>query len=145
MSNYTISKTIELDYGHTLPNHHSFCSEMHGHRAKVVAYVSGFIDRSEEASSEGMVLDFSFLKKVMMEQIHAVLDHGFAVWQHDGEDLEFILKRNKKVLVTEMPPTAECLAEWAYKQIVSEIPGQLHLDKVEWWETPNSCAQYRRC
>jgi len=36
-----ISRKIEIDYGHTLPNHYSFCNQLHGHRGVIVATIEG--------------------------------------------------------------------------------------------------------
>lgn len=138
-----ITRRIELDYGHTLPNHYSFCSQMHGHRATVEATVSGDLVTKKGASSQGMVLDFKFLKEVMMDKIHGILDHGFAVWKEDKQDLDFITSRNEKFLVMLDPPTAENLAKWAYNQIRQQIPVGIELVSVRWWETPNSVAEYK--
>lgn len=138
-----ITRRIELDYGHTLPNHYSFCNQIHGHRAFVEATVSGDLVTKIGASSQGMVLDFKFLKETMMDKIHGILDHGFAVWNKDKQDLDFITSRNEKYLVMLDPPTAENLAKWAYNQIVNEIPNGIKLVSVKWWETPNSVAEYK--
>lgn len=137
-----VTKSIELDYGHTLPNHYSFCNQLHGHRATIEATVAGDISEKEGDSSQGMVLDFKFLKDVMMRNIHDILDHGFAVWKNDQEDLDYVIKRNTRVLITDAPPTAEHLAKWAYGQIMPEIPNGLKLHKVKWYETPTSFATY---
>jgi len=137
-----ITRRIELDYGHTLPNHYSFCSQIHGHRASVEATVKGGVIDISGDSSQGMVMDFKFLKEIMMEHIHGVLDHGFAVWKEDTQDLKFITKRNKKYLVMLDPPTAENLAAWAYNQLVNYMPDGVILMRVRWWETPNSVAEY---
>jgi len=139
-----VTKSIELDYGHTLPNHYSFCSQIHGHRAKVEATVEGEVSDKVGDSNQGMVLDFKFLKQALMTKVHDVLDHGFAVWKDDKEDLEFIVKRNSKVLITDEPPTAEYLAKWAYHQIQTELPGGLKLNKIKWYETPTSFATYTK-
>lgn len=138
-----ITRRIELDYGHTLPNHYSFCSQIHGHRASVEATVRGDIIKKKGASSQGMVLDFKFLKETMMDHIHGVLDHGFAVWKDDKQDLAFITKRNEKYLVMLDPPTAENLAAWAYNQLVQHMPVGILLVSVRWWETPNSVAEFK--
>lgn len=137
-----ISKRIELDYGHTLPNHYSFCNQIHGHGAFVVAEVEGDVNKSKGTSGQGMVLDFKFLKEIMMTEIHGKLDHGFAVWDNDVEDKEFIIRRNKKYIITSEPPTAECLAKWAFNLIYPLIPKGIRLCKVTWFETPNSSAEY---
>jgi len=137
-----ISRKIEIDYGHTLPNSFTFCNQLHGHRGVIVATVEGpVIDRAGDAE-EGMVIDFKFLRQIMDEHIHDQLDHGFAVWKEDKEDLEFILKRNTRVLVTDAPPTAECLARWAFNQISGKLPEGVILKNLRWYETPNNWADY---
>ena len=139
-----ISREIQLDYGHTIPNHYGFCNQIHGHRARVIATIKGEISKNKGDSSEGMVLDFKILKQLMMEYIHDVLDHGFAVWKNDEEDLKFITKRNKRFIITDEPPTAEYLAKWAFIQIVDKLPGNIILERIEWQETPTSTAVYTR-
>lgn len=137
-----ISRKIEIDYGHTLPNHYGFCNQLHGHRGVIVATVEGELIQKEGDSSQGMVMDFQFLNTMMREKIHDALDHGFAVWQHDKEDLEFVLRRNKKVLVTDEPPTAEVLAKWAFNQLKVSLPEGVKLVNLRWYETPNNWADY---
>ena len=137
-----ISRKIEIDYGHTLPNSFSFCNQLHGHRGVVVATVEGELIKRKNDSEEGMVMDFKFLKEIMVEHIHDKLDHGFAVWKDDHEDLDFIMERNSRVLVTDEPPTAECLAKWAFKQICSQLPEGVKLKQLRWYETPNNWADY---
>lgn len=137
-----ISRKIEIDYGHTLPNSFSFCNQLHGHRGVVVATVEGPVIQKEGDGEEGMVMDFKFLKDIMIRHIHDVLDHGFAVWKEDHEDLEFIMKRNTRVLITDEPPTAECLAKWAFDQIHHKLPAGVQLKEVTWYETPNNWATF---
>lgn len=137
-----ISRKIELDYGHTLPNSYSFCNQLHGHRGVVVATVEGPVIERRGDGEEGMVMDFKFLKDIMVESVHDILDHGFAVWKDDLEDLEFIMRRNTRVLVTDEPPTAEYLAKWAFNQIKDRLPKDVQLKQVRWYETPNNWADY---
>lgn len=154
----TVTKTIEIDYGHTLPDHFGFCNQLHGHRGIIKVTVEGPVQT--KGSSAGMVYDFKLLKELMIQRIHDVLDHGFAVWKEDKtpitlqaatgyglssvsiSTLAFVLARNQKVLVTEEPPTAEYLAKWCYQQLVNELPDEIRLVKVEFYETPNSSAIY---
>ncbi len=137
-----ITRKIEIDYGHTLPNHYSFCNQFHGHRGVIEVTVEGPIITSSGESQQGMVMDFKFLKTILQEKIHDTLDHGFAVWKEDRDDLAFILKRNTKVLVTDAPPTAEVLAKWAFMTISKALPEGVKLIKVRWNETPNNWADY---
>lgn len=138
----TVTKEIGIDYGHTLPDHYSFCNQLHGHRARVLATVTGPIAGAENPSSRGMVFDFKILGELLKDEIHERLDHGFAVWKDDKKDLDFVLQRNTKVLVTDEPPTAEYLAKWAAEILISKLPTGITLTKLEWYETPNSHATY---
>jgi 6-pyruvoyl tetrahydropterin synthase/QueD family protein len=82
----TISKEIEFDAGHRIPNHKSKCRNPHGHRYRVVAYCEGQIVTEPGAPDEGMLIDYGDLKSIMISKIHDPLDHGFIVW-HDDKDL----------------------------------------------------------
>ena len=113
-----------------------------GHRGVVVATVEGELIERKGDSEEGMVMDFKFLKEIMVAEIHDKLDHGFAVWKEDLEDLDFIMKRNSRVLVTDEPPTAECLAKWAFNQLQRHLPEGVRLQQLRWYETPNNWADY---
>jgi 6-pyruvoyltetrahydropterin/6-carboxytetrahydropterin synthase len=46
------------------------------------------------------------------------------------------------VLVTDEPPTAECLAKWAFNQIRCQLPEGVTLKQIRWYETPNNWAEY---
>ena len=137
-----VSRQIEIDYGHTLPNHFSFCNQFHGHRGIIIATVLGELASRQGDSNEGMVLDFIFLKKIMMTYIHDFLDHGFAVWEKDIKSLDFIKSRNNRYLITKLPPTAEYLAQWGFNQIKPHLPSNVKLESLTWYETPSNYAEY---
>lgn len=142
METTKVTRKIGIDYGHTLPNHFSFCSQIHGHRGTIEMTVEGPIQ--DEGSSEGMVMDFHFLKEALMEEVHDVLDHEFAVWEEDTGTLEYIKERNNDPVILEDPPTAENLAKWAYNRIQDSdhIPEDCELVRIRWQETPNNWADY---
>lgn len=159
-----IKRSIDLDYGHVLPDYCGFCNQVHGHRAKVVASFIGDVNVLVGDASNGMVVDFSVCKKIMVNKISNVLDHGFALWRYDHKDIiikspavppdtssgmfvsmyDFILSRNDRVLLCDLPPTAEYLSWWAYGEIAAGLEEFFHKDiicgEVEWHETPNNIA-----
>ncbi len=154
------SVKLEINYSNSIPG-----KDICGFGGVIEVTVYGPLVRNEGDSSQGMVLDFSILKKIMMAELHTRLDHGFAVWKDDIKTvilfgttegytvstLDFILARNTKVLILDQPPTAEVLAEWAYNRILDRlnveilsgnVPREIALEHVVWYETPNSKAQY---
>ena len=147
----SISKEIEFDAGHRVPNHKSKCRSPHGHRYRVRVTCSGHIVTTVGSSDEGMLVDFSDLKALMVEHIHDVLDHSFIVYKGD-EHLINMLWRGPdeepwKVILFGYIPTAENIALWVWEQLEPRLTARfnredLELRKVEVWETPTSLATY---
>jgi len=75
-----IYKEIEFDYGHRVALHETFdgkpgkCSSCHGHRGKVIAYLSGKL--FESGPQTQMIFDYGFLKNLLVENIDAHCDHA---------------------------------------------------------------------
>jgi 6-pyruvoyltetrahydropterin/6-carboxytetrahydropterin synthase len=145
-----ISKEVEFDPGHRVPNHKSKCRSPHGHRYRVRVTCSGHIVSSPGSSDEGMLVDFSDLKSIMVESIHDVLDHSFIVYEHDKVMLETFQSADTeswKHVIFGYIPTAENIALWCWEQLEPRLTARfnredLELRKVEVWETPTSVAIY---
>lgn len=140
-----ITKVIEWDMGHRVPNHKSKCRNPHGHRYRLELTVAGPVGATSGDSAEGMVLDFGDVKSLMMSRIHDALDHGFMV--HAGDSVlrplfEDLQRQGFKVIVTPFVPTAENLAAWCYEQLAPCFPAGLRIAQVRLYETPNSWADF---
>jgi len=142
-----IVKIIQWDMGHRVMNHRSVCKGLHGHRYKAEICVEGDIVSESGASEEGMVVDFSDIKKIANSFIQEKLDHAFMVWEKDTELLDFFEKsEGHKPVIVSFTSTAENVAAY----IFNELDGQfndafgtgLRLHSVKLWETPTSCAIY---
>ena len=69
--------------GHRVPNHKSKCKNPHGHRYVAEVGVDDKVINEKGASNEGMVIDFSDLKEIMMNKIDGVCDHSFMMSRDD--------------------------------------------------------------
>ena len=76
-----ILKQIEWDMGHRVMNHVSKCRNLHGHRYKAEICLEGNLIDINGDSSEGMVMDFEAIKRIAVEYIQDILDHGFMIWE----------------------------------------------------------------
>ncbi len=140
-----ISKVIEWDMGHRVPNHKSKCRNLHGHRYRLELTVTGELVQTNGASSEGMIIDFADLKQAMMESIHDVLDHGYMVCEQDKVMLDFFAEnedQNFRVIKVPFIPTSENIARWCYEQLEDSCPGGVRIVNCRVFETPNSWADY---
>jgi len=147
---FSITRRIEIDMAHRIPDHKSKCFNIHGHRYVIEATCTGNI--IEEGEQTGMVMDFGFLKSCMMLCIHDHFDHGAAFYFEDPLVLDGTIncKPGWKVCLLTDVPTAENLAKVWYEALKEEIerffmvkpvkaPRLKHLDV---WETPNCVARY---
>lgn len=144
---FTITREIQLDIGHRIPFHKAKCCNVHGHRYRIVAELHGdSVVQVPGASEQGMLMDFGEVKRLMMEQIHDPLDHGFMVWKDDVALKDFLLATGNRTIVMDEIPTAENLAKWCFErlapEIVSAFGNGLRLHAIIVWETPNNSASY---
>ncbi|MFA5895069.1 MAG: 6-carboxytetrahydropterin synthase [Candidatus Shapirobacteria bacterium] len=136
-----VVKQIEWDMGHRVMNHNSKCKNIHGHRYKMEVALEGNLIGNEGDSSEGMVIDFGDIKKIAMEYVHDVLDHGFMVWEKDEKLLKFFAENpDQKHIVVPFTSTAENIAKWVFDQLNTKYTDSyktgLRLKFIRLWETP---------
>ncbi len=140
-----ITKSIEIDMGHRVPNHKSKCKNLHGHRYRIEVGVDGEVISEKGSSKEGMVIDFGDLKEIMLDSINKVFDHSLIVYGEDEFKILFeeLRKRGQKINFVPFIPTAENIAKHFYdimKESLEKVSIKIKFVKV--FETPTSMAQY---
>ena len=140
-----IGKVIQWDMGHRVLNHRSVCRGLHGHRYKAEICVEGNLVEEEDASEEGMVIDFADIKKTAQKFIQEELDHAFMVWDKDEELLDFFkTSKGHKPVIVPFTPTAENVAAYIYANLKDKFADVfntgLRLHSIKLWETPTSYA-----
>lgn len=143
--NLTITKRLEFDAGHRLPDHSSKCRHLHGHRYALEVTLTGEVGHQTGDSSEGMLLDFSDVKKIAEEEVAQPWDHAFLVYKNDEVLVNFLeTLKDHKTVVLPVVPTVENLARLAYEKLSAayqKVDGGLILSNVRLYETPNSWAE----
>jgi len=111
----TISKEFSFAAAHALPHHKGKCRFLHGHEWRLKVSITGPVD-----AKEGMVMDFSDLKKIVNSCVIDKLDHSYV------NGLLF-------------NPTAENMVVyiWNCLQYEGNLKG---ISKIVLWETPTSHA-----
>ena len=110
-----ITRRLEFDAGHRIPDHNSQCRHLHGHRYAIEITLGGDIIRQAGDPANGMVMDFSEVKDLAREHLVDAWDHAFLVYAGDLPVVEFLqsLPGHKTVLL-DCVPTAENLAQKAF-------------------------------
>jgi 6-pyruvoyltetrahydropterin/6-carboxytetrahydropterin synthase len=140
-----ITRRLEFDAGHRIPNHNSRCRHLHGHRYALEVTLSGAVNSCAGDPREGMVMDFSEVKAIAGRALVDSWDHAFLAWREDRAVLDFLATLpGHRTVVFDAPPTAEHLAQAAFDVLQraydDEFGQYLRLERVRVYETPNCWA-----
>lgn len=144
-----ITRKLEFDAGHRIPDHASQCRHLHGHRYVLEVTLAGDIIRADGKPVNGMVMDFADVKRIAAQHVVDVWDHAFLAWREDLIVTQFLASLpDHKTVLLDVVPTAENLAEEAFRildpQYRDVYGNQLRLERVRLYETPNCWADALR-
>ena len=142
----TITRKLEFDAGHRIPDHKSQCRNLHGHRYTLEITLVGRVIEVEGSSDNGMIMDFSDIKALAHEHLVSVWDHAFLVYEKDSTVVEFLKTLpGHKTVVVDRVPTVENLAQIAFDMLKAVYHNRygraLALKKITLYETPNCWAE----
>ncbi len=142
----TITRKLEFDAGHRIPDHKSQCRNLHGHRYTLELTLTGEVIDVEGNSDNGMIMDFSDVKTLAKEHLIDVWDHAFLVYEKDDKVREFLASLpGHKTVVIDRIPTVENLARTAFDILNAVFRDRygtgLRLQKLVLHETPNCWAE----
>ena len=133
----TVSKQCQFDAAHVLTRHEGQCRNLHGHTYRVLVEVAEAEDGCD------MVIDFKDLKQMIREVIVDRFDHSFIYNEASESECEIaavIAKHGMRSVGLPFRSTAENLAHYFFK----ELSARVNVASVKVYETPESCAEYRR-
>jgi 6-pyruvoyltetrahydropterin/6-carboxytetrahydropterin synthase len=140
-----ITRRLEFDAGHRIPDHQSQCRHLHGHRYAIEISLVGAVIEADGQPNNGMVMDFSEVKAIAMRHVVEAWDHAFLVYHGDTQVTTFLAGMpGHKTVVLDRVPTAENLARLAFEILDpayrDTYGNHLHLERVRIYETPNCWA-----
>ncbi|MBU3567209.1 6-carboxytetrahydropterin synthase QueD [Polynucleobacter alcilacus] len=141
----SITRRLEFDSGHRIPNHDGQCRHLHGHRYAIEVTLTGEVIEQPGQADDGMVLDFGDIKRLTNQYVVDLWDHAFLVAKEDEGLVAFLASLpNHKTVVMEHVPTVENLANAAFtilQPVFSQaFGGRLELSSLRLYETPNCWA-----
>ena len=141
----SITRRLEFDSGHRIPNHDGQCRHLHGHRYAIEVTLTGQVADHPGKADDGMVLDFGDIKRLTNQHVVDLWDHAFLVAREDEGLVAFLSTLpGHKTVVMEHVPTVENLANAAFtilKPVFSKaFSGRLELSSIRLYETPNCWA-----
>ncbi|HQW21506.1 MAG TPA: 6-carboxytetrahydropterin synthase QueD [Rhodocyclaceae bacterium] len=144
-----ITRRLEFDAGHRIPDHQSHCRHLHGHRYVIEITLAGEVIQASGQPMNGMVMDFSEVKSLALASLVDSWDHAFIVYCGDTAIVEFLKTiPDHKTVVLDVVPTAENLAAIAFAKLDAvyrdRYGNHLQLERIRLYETPNCWADALR-
>lgn len=136
---YRLKSEASFDSAHFLKGYDGKCSNLHGHRWKVVAEI-GSETLIESGHLEGMIVDFGDLKSDLKALADA-LDHKliFQKGTLKPATIACLSEEGFEIVEVEGRPTAENMSKYFYDALKEKGYQVL---RVEVYETPNNSAIY---
>jgi 6-pyruvoyltetrahydropterin/6-carboxytetrahydropterin synthase len=130
---FRVSRQIDFCYGHRLLGYPGKCRHLHGHNGRALITL-----QASDLDEQGMVLDFSEIKRTVSRWIDRHLDHRTLL--HRDDPLAPLLQdAGEPVFLMSVNPTAENIA-----RLIGQVAAEQGLPVIEvrLWETPGCFAAY---
>jgi len=144
MSKIRITKQFSFETGHALYGYDGKCKNVHGHSYKLSVTVIGSPIEDYSNVKNGMVIDFSDLKKIVQEEIVSLFDHA-TVFNKNTPHVELakeLENRGHHVILVDYQPTSENMVVDFAKKIKNRLPLSVSLHSLKLQETETSFAEW---
>ena len=137
-----VTKEFDFEMAHALDCHDVKCHNIHGHTYGLkVTFVGEPID-APGMPKDGMVIDFSDIKKIVKHNVVDVFDHALVL----RDNSRFLATLNKEInprlMLVSYQPTAEKVLEHMIEIIQSHMPDNMKLHSALLRETKTSYAEW---
>ena len=144
MSKIRITKQFSFETGHALFGYDGKCRNVHGHSYKLSVTVIGSPIEEKGAVKLVMVIDFSYLKKIVKEEVVDVFDHA-TVFNKNTPHIELakeLTNRGHAVILADYQPTSENMVLDFADKIKARLPKNITLFSLKLQETDSSFAEW---
>ena len=144
MSTIRITKRFSFEAGHALYGYDGKCKNLHGHSYKLSVTVIGAPITDKTNPKFGMVIDFTDLKRIVIEEIIDKFDHS-TIFNKNTPHIKLaktLRDEGHNVLLVDYQPTTECMVTDFAKKITERLPNNIKLSSLKLQETESSYAEW---
>lgn len=138
-----VTKIFSFEAAHILQNYDGLCKNIHGHSYELHVTVGGRPLNDSQSPKNGMVIDFSILKKIVNEKIVVPLDHALLVNSASPElFVKNLQQYNETTTIVPFQPTSENLIIYIAKTLSLSLPENVTLLSLRLYETATSYVEW---
>lgn len=142
-STIRVTKEFSFEMAHALWNYDGPCRNVHGHSYRLFVTLSGVPLKESDNPRNGMVMDFTDLKKIVKSEIISQFDHSVTISDnYDREKLEVFMKMFENIIVVDYQPTCENLIADFALRLKKKLPEKVRLHSLRLYETATSYAEW---
>ena len=138
-----VTKEFRFEMAHALWNYDGPCRNVHGHSYILYVTIAGEPVNDPADPKNGMVIDFSVLKQIVLKNIVDKFDHSVVVSRDfDREKMEMMAKTFGNTVIVDYQPTCENLVADIAATLSGKTPAGTWLHSVKLYETATAYAEW---
>jgi 6-pyruvoyltetrahydropterin/6-carboxytetrahydropterin synthase len=138
-----VTREFTFEMAHVLRNYDGPCRNVHGHSYRLFVTISGTPISNPDNPKNGMVIDFSELKNIVLGSIVNQFDHSVVVSDDfDRDKKEMMSKTFGNTVVVSYQPTCENLVADFAERLRKKLPEGRSLHSLKLYETAKSYAEW---
>ena len=142
-STIRLTREFSFEMAHVLRNYDGPCRNVHGHSYRLFVTLSGVPVNDDNNPKNGMVIDFTELKNIVLGKIVNQFDHSVVVSRDfDIEKKGMMEKIFGNTVFVDYQPTCENLVADFASRLLKELPAGITLHSLKLYETAKSYAEW---
>ncbi|HUX96062.1 MAG TPA: 6-carboxytetrahydropterin synthase [Bacteroidales bacterium] len=138
-----VTKEFGFEMAHVLWNYDGPCRNVHGHSYRLFVTLSGMPSEDHTNPKNGMVIDFTDLKRIVKKEIITAFDHSVVVSKnHDADKIRMFMKLFGNTVLVDYQPTCENLVADFAVRLIPSLPAGVRLYSLKLYETATSYAEW---
>ncbi len=143
MPKIRVTKRFHFEMAHTLFGYDGLCRNIHGHSYNLEVTLIGEPLQQPGHPKDGMVLDFSDLKKMVKAEIVDRFDHALMVNKLVPEEqMKLLEKTTDRIIVVDFQPTSENIVVFIAHILQQHLPSGVSLFSIRLYETVTAFAEW---
>jgi 6-pyruvoyltetrahydropterin/6-carboxytetrahydropterin synthase len=142
-STIRVTREFSFEMAHVLRNYDGPCRNVHGHSYRLFVTLSGVPVNDPENPKNGMVIDFTELKNIVLGKIVNQFDHSVVISKDFDRDKRGMMEKIfGNTVVVDYQPTCENLVADFASRLIKEMPAGISLHSLRLYETAKSYAEW---
>ena len=142
-SKIRVTREFTFEMAHVLLNYDGPCRNVHGHSYRLFVTLSGVPVKDSNNPKNGMVIDFSDLKNLVLDKIVNQFDHSVVISRDfDREKRGMTEKIFGNTVVVDYQPTCENLVADFAQRLSDVMPAGVSIHSLKLYETAKSYAEW---